>query len=539
MTGDEPSDLEKPSESIRLLHEFARSLPQRGVAPDRCADWEAALLRLEVLLAELWKASRGGNEGADFARNGRSGLLDGFLVTDTHGVIQEANHGAADLFVTRREFLLGRPLPFFLAEGYLPGVYALLAQKHEPLAVRDWHVRLRPGRKGGQAPLVSITMMPIVEPSQPVRLRWLVRDLGGTARPGNSAGGDRELAVSVLDAAQAIVLLLDGRGRIVHCNPFARAASGLEEQDLLGQDWRVLLTAEDHPAARETLWQALAGGVSHSFVGELATAGGRPRAVAWSAKAMPAADSSVAVLLVLGHDINELQESQQRALRAERLAAVGEMTAALTHESRNLLQSSQACLERLRWRLKDQPEALDLVGRAQQAQGALARMFEDIRLYAAPLNLELGPCCLPEVWREAWAAVTATQPNRRADLDVDRGELDLWFTADRMRLGQVFRNIFENSFAACVGPVLVAITCRPANLGSRPALRVAVRDNGPGLDGEQRRRIFEAFYTTRSRGSGLGMAIAHRIMQSHGGEISVGENGPGAEIILLLPRQQP
>jgi len=71
---------------------------------------------------------------------------------------------------------------------------------------------------------------------------------------------------------------------------------------------------------------------------------------------------------------------------------------------------------------------------------------------------------------------------------------------------------------------------------------VAVRDNGPGLDGEQRRRIFEPFYTTKPRGSGLGMAIARQIMESHGGQIIVGKqpsDGNGAEIILLLPRSQP
>ncbi len=80
------------------------------------------------------------------------------------------------------------------------------------------------------------------------------------------------------------------------------------------------------------------------------------------------------------------------------------------------------------------------------------------------------------------------------------------------------------------------LTCHEADLGGRPALRVAVRDNGPGLTEEQRRRIFEPFYTTKAHGTGLGMAIARRIIEAHGGTIAVGGAGPGAEFVITLPR---
>ena len=68
-------------------------------------------------------------------------------------------------------------------------------------------------------------------------------------------------------------------------------------------------------------------------------------------------------------------------------------------------------------------------------------------------------------------------------------------------------------------------------------LRVTVRDNGPGLNEEQRQKIFEPFYTTKSKGTGLGMAIAKRIMEAHGGDICVGSGDhAGAEFVLALPR---
>jgi signal transduction histidine kinase len=114
---------------------------------------------------------------------------------------------------------------------------------------------------------------------------------------------------------------------------------------------------------------------------------------------------------------------------------------------------------------------------------------------------------------------------------------------DPFRLEQVFRNVFENALAACRDPVEITVSCAPASLDGQPALRVAVRDNGPGLSAEQRQRIFEPFFTTKTKGTGLGMAIARRIVEAHGGQIGVGDpvaaTGRGAEIVVTLPREHP
>ena len=116
--------------------------------------------------------------------------------------------------------------------------------------------------------------------------------------------------------------------------------------------------------------------------------------------------------------------------------------------------------------------------------------------------------------------------------------MDLWCDVDQFRLEQVFRNILENSLAACTDPVRIEVRCRPAAIESQPAVQVAVRDNGPGLNAEQRQRIFDPFFTTKTKGTGLGMAIAKRIVEAHGGGIAVGpSSGPGAEILVTLPRE--
>lgn len=243
----------------------------------------------------------------------------------------------------------------------------------------------------------------------------------------------------------------------------------------------------------------------------------------------------------LMHDTTAVKEAQERALQAERLAAIGQMVAGLTHESRNVLQRTQACLEMLALDLRDRPESLDLIRRIQSAQDSLHHLLDDVRNYAAPIRLICRARSLANAWRDAWAHLEPTRRGRAASLrDEIPDPASLVTVADGARLEQVFRNILENSLAACPDPVEITVTTSPAELAGQPAVRIAVRDNGPGLSAEQRTRIFEPFYTTKTHGTGLGMAIATRIVQAHGGQIAVGDGtGRGAEIVLLLPKGKP
>jgi signal transduction histidine kinase len=237
---------------------------------------------------------------------------------------------------------------------------------------------------------------------------------------------------------------------------------------------------------------------------------------------------------------SQLKHAQEQALQSARLAAIGQMMTGLAHESGNALARSQACLEMLALEVQDRPEALDLIGRIQKAQDHLRQLYEEVRGYAAPLRLERDDWDVGAIWRQAWANLALQRQGRDAELREDTAGVDLRCPVDHFRLEQVFRNLFDNSLAACRGPVRLTVACADAELGGRPALRIAVRDNGPGLTPEQRQRIFDPFFTTKTKGTGLGMAIAKRIVDAHGGQIRVGNDAaPGAEILLTLPRDVP
>jgi signal transduction histidine kinase len=223
---------------------------------------------------------------------------------------------------------------------------------------------------------------------------------------------------------------------------------------------------------------------------------------------------------------------------AERLAAIGQMVAGLSHESRNALQRCQACLSVLNARLGDQPEVAYLLGRMQAGMDDLHRIFDEVRDFAAPIRLDPRSCDLAEVWREAWADLEPLRRGRDVALREEPAAVDTGCLADPIHLRQVFRNLFENALSARADPVSIVVACAAAELAGREAVRVAVRDNGPGFATVDPQKVFEPFVTTKVRGTGLGLAICKRLVEAHGGIIAMGQTPGRGEMLITIPRRR-
>jgi len=172
----------------------------------------------------------------------------------------------------------------------------------------------------------------------------------------------------------------------------------------------------------------------------------------------------------------------------------------------------------------------------QQAQDDLHRLYEEVRGYAAPIVLDRRSCRISDLLREAWERLAPSRTGRDAVLR-DRGDPDMTCSGDAFRLIQVFRNILDNALAAAHDPVVIVVEWAEASGAVQPSVAIAIRDNGPGLTPEQRRNLFEPFYTTKTHGTGLGMAISKRIIDAHEGVIAAGtDDCRGATVLLALPR---
>lgn len=235
-----------------------------------------------------------------------------------------------------------------------------------------------------------------------------------------------------------------------------------------------------------------------------------------------------------------LREMEERARQDERLATIGQMMASVAHESRNALQRIISSSELLELTLAGDPEGLKDVDNIRRAAGDLHSVLEELRCYAAPIQIERHTCDVSRIWRSAWATLESQRMDRDIQLIERPNGSNLQCDVDSVRLEQVFRNLFENSISACGHTGKVEVRCSDLKDKAVDTLSIVVRDDGPGLSHEQKAKIFEPFFTTKAQGTGLGMAIAKRIIESHGGSISLidaGEGG-GTMFAIKLPRNR-
>jgi PAS domain S-box-containing protein len=344
----------------------------------------------------------------------------------------------------------------------------------------------------------------------------------------------------LVEAAGCMVVILRPDKTVRYFSPYSEVLTGYTAAEVTGRDFVATFVAPSpQTEVAAEIQSTLDGNPTKALETPIICRDGTQRWLAWNARRLDEFEGAPAILCV-GQDFTERRDAQERSLQSERLAAIGQMIAGLAHESRNALQRIQSCSEMLELEVQNNDEAIRLVRRLQEAQDNLLRLFDEVRGYAAPVQLERTTCRLDDAWRAAWELLEWSHRERDAKLIENCNGIDLNFTADRFRLAQLFRILFENSLAACRDPVAIQISCRDVQLKGKPSLEVRVHDNGPGLTPEARHSVFEPFFTTKTKGTGLGMAIARRIVDSHGGQIAVGDHAsPGAEFIVTLPRTSP
>ncbi len=454
--------------------------------------------------------------------------LDEFHVETAATAAEVLRRGDLEKFFA---ILLDRKLPDGTAEGLLPKLKALAPQAKVVIAT---------GFADLESALVALRLGAsdyILKPINAEALRASLRRLADQQRAEAELRDRQARMRAILENAVDGIITIDRVGQIESFNPAAERMFGYPAVEVIGRNVSLLMPSPDREQHDEYLARYLRTGERRIIgIGREVTA----RRKDGSAFPVDLSVSEVfddgSLFMGIVRDITEKKLAEERAMQSQRLAAIGQMVTGLAHESRNALQRSQACLELLALELEGQPQALALVARAQKAQDHLHHLYEEVRGYAAPLKLHFKPCDLSEIWHETWSHLEMMRKDRDVTLRQE-ASIDLECQVDRHAIAQVFRNVLENAIVACREPGEIVIRAMASVLNGAPAVCVSFRDNGPGLNAEQRKRIFDPFYTTKTQGTGLGMAIAKRIVDSHAGRIEVGNPPEGAEVLVTLPRQ--
>src|SRR6188768_304692 len=238
-------------------------------------------------------------------------------------------------------------------------------------------------------------------------------------------------------------------------------------------------------------------------------------------------------------DLTRVEQLEERERLRDRLAAVGEMAAAIAHEVKNPLAGIEVMAGLLRRRMTD-PDAqtvlTDIISEAKMANAIVQEVLDFVR----PIRL------LVERTAVEAAVHGAIQ---LAEQKAHRGSVEVAVTvapglpqiqADQYQLMQVFTNLLMNAYEAMNGTGRVTISAARIRLedgaDGRDAVQVEIADDGPGIAQDVAERVFDPFFTTKPQGSGLGLAIVRKIVDAHDGRIDLRTTpGRGTTIRMTLP----
>jgi signal transduction histidine kinase len=244
-------------------------------------------------------------------------------------------------------------------------------------------------------------------------------------------------------------------------------------------------------------------------------------------------------------DLTRVEQLEERERLRDRLAALGEMAAAIAHEVKNPLAGIEVMAGILKRQLPESKDAQtilgDIIKEAKMANAIVLEVLEFVR----PIRLQVERMSLADVIKDAIALAGTHAPRGDVKVDVSIPVNLSTIQGDPHQLRQLFTNLLTNAFEAMNGRGAVRIDAielpeeEPATIGEGlggPMVQVDVVDNGPGVPTDVMDRIFSPFFTTKPQGTGLGLAIVRKIINAHDGRIDFNAPATGGTMFrVTLP----
>jgi len=381
------------------------------------------------------------------------------------------------------------------------------------------------------------------------KLRAQEREVQSLSGGGPDGDGERRSPFpgdQLVDGMTSAVLAFDRDGRLATLNRAAerllglgrREALGRRYGDLLGSSWKLIDLVE----------RSLRHGESHSreMVPFSSPSGEDAHLGAMVSPICPAADGEIAGALCLLADLTEIRALQERVGLKENLAALGEMSAGIAHEFRNALATIQG-LARLITRREGASGGGVQGAAAEHAEAILRevdgarRVVDDFMRYARPADLDPQRLDLDALVRDLARDFAPAAERAGIDLAIE-GNFPA-VVADETLLRQALLNLLRNAVEAFPAGAAGSsqrqrrVVLRGEAAGETPAgVRLSVEDGGVGIPEADRDRVFTPFFTTKDRGTGLGLALVQKAAVLHDGHVEVESRpGRGTRVSLVLP----
>src|SRR5229473_1261492 len=490
-------------------------------------------------------------EGAARLRTLIETAVDGVILINARGVVLVFNPACEKLFGYSADAVIGQNVKMLMPEPYRQEHDRYLSNyldTREPKIIGIGR-EVMGRRKDGSTFPMGLSVGEAKQEGESVFV-GIIHDLTASKRTEQALREGAARLLTLIETAVDGVILINARGVVLVFNPACEKLFGYSADAVIGQNVKMLMP-QPYRQEHDRYLSNYLDTREPKIIGSGREVLGRRKdgsTFPMNLSVGEAKQEGESIFVGIIHDLSvsrrtegELQQAQTELARVARVTTLGELTAAIAHEVNQpltgLVSSGNACL---RWLAGDVPnlmaarESVERMISAGSRAGEVIRRIRALVGKAPPLRDRLNiNDAITEVVTLIRGEIQRNRISLRTKLSTDVPLV----LGDRIQLQQVILNLLLNAMEAMsdVSPQPRELSVSSAKDGPNGAL-VSVRDSGTGLDGTVLDRLFEAFYTTKAHGMGIGLAVSRTIIQAHGGRLWAMPNVPqGAIFQFTLP----
>jgi PAS domain S-box-containing protein len=459
--------------------------------------------------------------------------VDGIIVIDAVGRIEAFNRGAERLFGYPQSEVLGRNvsmlMPFPYHEEHTSYLTRFLATGDAGIIGKGREVTGR-RRDGTVFPLhLSVGEMTV---GGQRKFTGMLHDLTERVRLEGQLGSSEARWRAIIDSAVDGIIVIDAHGRVETFNPAAERLFGYSAEEVLGRNVDMLMPSpyrEEHDsylARYLATGRAKIIGIGREVPGLRKDGTTFPLHLSVGQITMHDERKFTGIL----HDLSGRVEIEGQLREQVALAKLGEMAAVIAHEVKNPLAGIRGAIQVLGDQLSGDGKKAQVLKEIVSRIDALDQMMKDLLLFARPPKPRHAPTDLVPLVTTTAHLLSEDPALKEVDVEVEGSAPTISADPDMLRI--VFQNLLINGAHAMHGKGRIRVAIGAVD--SR--CQIAFIDSGPGIPTEIREKIFTPFFTTKTRGSGLGLPTAKRLIEAHNGQIAIDcPPAGGTAVVIRLP----
>jgi two-component system, sporulation sensor kinase E len=339
---------------------------------------------------------------------------------------------------------------------------------------------------------------------------------------------------SLFEYSPDIVYMFDLEGVITNVNAQFEVITGYTQLEIIGKHFTYILPEHYHSSAIKYLSKVVSDKTPQMFELEIDHKNNGQQVILQCTSLPIIVDGKMTGIIGYGKDVTSLRLAEERLRRTEKLSVVGELSASVAHEIRNPLTSLKGFVQILQ---VEDPKHQFYYQIMHDELNRINHIVSELLLLAKPQQMKFTRANLNKLLQDVLSLLNTEANLNDIQINFTSSLRELWIECEPNQLKQLFINIIKNAMESSQKGGVVSISLEEEEI---EFVSIKVMDKGCGISKERLDRIGEPFYSSKEKGTGLGLTVSYKIVQSHNGSIQFeSEQNVGTNVTINLPIQQP